>query len=356
MVSTSVMITNADSKHSGGSGHYSEIITKARPDHPWPERRLRQDELLGTGEDGRVRVGQILAVNSEVPLVLRHSDGGAVGRVGGDLEPHSPGTHGDPGDEEGIGARLSEEMALVIRAELNVRQVPVRSREVVAQREIIVHRRGVGRRGTRGAEGVESRDATRRARRAYLGDRLTEVHAQGIVVDERRRVLLHAAVPGSYGLQGQPTPELGGERGLGAVDAEVLAVGHEGDIADTTGVEELDLRILPVLAVEGRVPLKAPIEHPPVRLPADLVVVERVGLVSLRYGILRLAVRTRSVQTADVLIEAARSEALREREIGHDMTRGGSDVQVVIPGEVRAASPAGLCVPLIQVGQVERVD
>src|SRR6185437_14116512 len=139
------------------------------------------------------------------------------------------------------------------------------------------------------------------------------------------------AIPGSYGLQRQPAPELGGERGLGAIDAEILAVGHEGDIANGTGVEELDLCVVPVLAVEGRVPLKAPIERPPIRLPADLVVVERVGLVSLGNGILRLAVGTRSVQTADVLLEAARAEALRKREIGHDMTRGGSDVQVVVP-------------------------
>ena len=105
----------------------------------------------------------------------------------------------------------------------------------------------------------------------------------------------------------QPLPDLGDERSLGAVDAEVLAVGVEEDGAGDARVEELDLHVVPVLAIDRAIPLEVPAEQLPVGLPAELVVVELVGRVRLLNDELIDPVGTRSVVGAGI-VEAARTE------------------------------------------------
>ena len=105
---------------------------------------------------------------------------------------------------------------------------------------------------------------------AHLRDRLAVVRARGVVVDQRGRVLLPALVPGPRVLQRQAAHHSGHQRGLDALDEEILTVGVVEEIADHPGVEELDLHVIPVLAVHGAVPLQAVVEE--FRLPADLVV------------------------------------------------------------------------------------
>src|SRR5579872_106914 len=198
-------------------------------------------------------------------------------------------------------------------------EVGGRDREIVAEKEAEADRRRVGRGRAARAEGIDERCAIAPARVAELGDRLAEVRARGIIVDELRRVHLLAAVPSGRALEFQPAPNLRDERGLGAIDAEVLAVVVEEESAGEARVEELNLDVFPVLAVKGAIPLEVSVEQPPVGLPADLVVVERVRMRSLGNCELQLSVGTEAMHGAAILIEQTRTEALRECEISQDV-------------------------------------
>ena len=74
---------------------------------------------------------------------------------------------------------------------------------------------------------------------------------------------------------------------------EVLAVGVVEDVADQARIEEGDLDVVPVLPVDGAVPLQAVSEE--FRLPADLVVGQLVRLIGARDQVLSYAVRAGGV-------------------------------------------------------------
>src|ERR1700674_2169473 len=87
------------------------------------------------------------------------------------------------------------------------------------------------------------------------------------------------------------------------------------------------------------------------RLPADFVVRQFVGSVRLGDQILRLlrpsgCGRNEGMRRAAVLVEAARTKALRVRVIGHDIRRD-------VPGQIRAALETGLGVAEIRRVEVE---
>src|SRR5882762_4065470 len=223
-------------------------------------------------------------------------------------------------------------MAAVRGAELNVRCVPGDA-PLVAGAQAELNRRRIGARGADRAVGVRDRRAVRAAGVADLRDRLAEVHAGRILVDQRRRIRLPALVPGCRPLQGESGHHAGHERSLNTLDEEVLAVSVEEDVAGHARVEESDLDVVPVLAVHGSVPLQATIEE--FRLPADLVVGQLVGRVRPGNRVLRYSIWPRGVdEEAAVLVEAARAEALRERVIHHY-------VRCDVPGQIPAALVAG---------------
>src|SRR4029077_7792307 len=148
---------------------------------------------------------------------------------------------------------------------------------VVSSTQAELQRWCVGARGTKSAIRVDDRRADLE-RRAGLGDRLAKIRRNRIVVDQYRRIRLSPPViPGCRPLQGEPGQDAGHERGLDTLDEEVLAVGVEEDIAGHAGVKEGDLDVVPGLAVQGAVPLQAMVKE--LRLPADFIVCEVVGMV-----------------------------------------------------------------------------
>src|SRR5205807_3900965 len=176
-----------------------ELVAEGSSQHPRPQRRLRDDELIGADEHAGVRIAQVLAIHVQVPGILRDAEGGVVDRVRGVLEP-SPGVaDGLTRQECGIRAGLRERMTAVGRAELNVRRVPADA-PVVPRAEAELNGRRIGARAADRAVGVAAARAERYAVRAVcvanLSDRLPEVHAGRIQVDQRRGVLLLALIPG----------------------------------------------------------------------------------------------------------------------------------------------------------------
>src|SRR5581483_9682569 len=114
--------------------------------------------------------------------------------------------------------------------------------------------------------------------------------------------------------------------------------------ADDTRIEERDLHVIPVLAVDGTVPLQTMIEE--FALPADLVVRQLAGVIRARNDELRLSIRAGGVRRPAVLIEATRAESLRVGVVEHQIGRE-------MPGEVAAALEAGLGVAQVGPIQVE---
>src|SRR5438876_3775481 len=164
------------------------------------------------------------------------------------------------------------------RAKLTVRRYTTDA-PVVPRAEAELNGRRIGARAADRAVGVAAalaeRYAVRPARVAHLRDRLAEVPAGRIQVDQRRGVLLLALIPGGRPLERQSRHYAGHERSLHALDDEVLAVGVEEDVAGHFGVEESDLDVVPGLPIQGAVPLQPMVEK--LRLPADLVVGQLVG-------------------------------------------------------------------------------
>src|SRR6202044_3904032 len=101
---------------------------------------------------------------------------------------------------------------------------------------------------------------------ALLRDGFTEIGTRRVVVDQRRRIRLPGLIPRGGRLNGESTGYADDHRGFEALDQEILSIGIEEQVAQQTGIEERDLHIVPVLAVDGAVPLKAMIEE--FRFPA----------------------------------------------------------------------------------------
>src|SRR5882762_6231701 len=86
----------------------SEFVADRGAEDPWPQRRLRDDELVGADEDAGVRIAQVLTVHVHPPGILRDTEGRVVSRVSGILEA-SPGVgDGLAWPEGGVGTRLRE--------------------------------------------------------------------------------------------------------------------------------------------------------------------------------------------------------------------------------------------------------
>src|SRR5665213_780671 len=233
-------------------------------------------------------------------------------------------------------------MAGVAGADLKVRTV-FADVPIVAGAQTELNRRRIGARGADRAVRVGDRRATAARGIAGLSDRLAEARA-GEVADQRRRIRLPALIPGGRTLQRQFVGDAGHQRGLDTLDQEILTVGVVENVADQAGIEERDLDVVPILPVHGAVPLQAMIEK--LRLPADLIVRQLIGLVGTRDGVLQLTVWTVDMLRTTVLVEAARTKALREGVVHHE-------IRPDVPRQVAAALEAGLAV--LQVLGVEIV-
>src|ERR1700722_16943836 len=158
---------------------------------------------------------------------------------------------------------------------------------------------------------------------AGLRDGLAEIAAgdvvRGIVVEQRGRIRLLALVPGRSTPQRQSARDPGHQGGLDAPDAKVLTVGVVENIADHTRIEERNLYVVPVLLVDGPVPLQP--MAPEFRLPAKLVVGDLIGDVRRAEQVLWHAIGAGGMGRTAVLVEAARAKALRERVVHHDIRR-----------------------------------
>ena len=52
----------------------SEFVADRGPEDPWPQGRLRDDELIGADEDAGVRIADVLTVHVHVPGILRYAN------------------------------------------------------------------------------------------------------------------------------------------------------------------------------------------------------------------------------------------------------------------------------------------
>ena len=195
--------------------------------------------------------------------------------------------------------------------------VVVRKRPFVTGPQAELHRRRI--RGGRSDRAERIRDARTVGAGgvALLRDGMTEIGTLRVVVDQRRRIRLSSLIPGGGPLNGESTDHTGDHRGLDALDQEVLPVCVEEQVAEQAGIEEGDLYIVPVLTVDGAIPLKAVVEE--LGFPADLVVREAVGMPCARKQVLILAVRPIDMRRAPILVEPARPEPLGPGVIHHDV-------------------------------------
>src|SRR5450755_4361340 len=160
-------------------------------------------------------------------------------------------------------------MAAMRSAELHKRAV-ARDGPLVPGAHAELNRRRIGTGGTDRAERTGDLRATGTGSAADLRNRLAVVRAGGVVVGQHWLIRLHALVPGDGTLQCQPADDPADQRGLDTPDPKVLAIGVKENVAGHTGVEEGDLDVVPVLLVDGPVPLQAMVEK--FGLPADFVV------------------------------------------------------------------------------------
>jgi len=79
---------------------------------------------------------------------------------------------------------------------------------------------------------------------AFLRNWLADVRTRRVVIDQGRRIGLHALVPRDRALQCQAARRAPDQRGLDAANAEVLSVGVVEQIADHAGIEERDLNVV----------------------------------------------------------------------------------------------------------------
>src|SRR5438552_18490576 len=123
----------------------SEFVADRGPEDPWPQGRLRDDELIGADEDAGVRIADVLTVHVHPPGILCNTEGRVVGGVSGILEPQPAGTDRSRLRERGIRARLRERMATVAGADLNERGV-AGDAPLVARAQAELQRRRIGAR------------------------------------------------------------------------------------------------------------------------------------------------------------------------------------------------------------------
>src|SRR6266481_5310672 len=135
--------------------------------------------------------------------------------------------------------------------------VVVPKRPFVAGPQAELQRRRVRRGRSDRAERIRDGGTAAAGGVALLRDGMTEIGAKWVVVDQRRRIRLSSLIPGGRPLYGESTDHAGDDRGFDAFDQE-------------------DLPIVPVLTVDGAIPLKAMVEE--LGFPADLVVRELVGI------------------------------------------------------------------------------
>src|SRR6266478_3466655 len=154
--------------------------------------------------------------------------------------------------------------------------VVVPKRPFVAGPQAELQRRRVRRGRSDRAERIRDGGTAAAGGVALLRDGMTEIGAKWVVVDQRRRIRLSSLIPGGRPLYGESTDHAGDDRGFDAFDQEVLPVCIEEQVAQQTGIEEGDLHIVPVLTVDGAIPLKAMVEE--LGFPADLVVRELDGI------------------------------------------------------------------------------
>ena len=116
-----------------------------------------------------------------------------------------------------------------------------------------------------------------------MGDRIAKIDAVGIVGDECRRVCLAALVPGRACLQHEAAEGTVYQRSLKSLEVEVLAIGVVEHIPNEARIEERNLHVVPLFLVQRAVPLQGMVEE--FGLPANLVVVELVGIAHLQASV-----------------------------------------------------------------------
>ena len=129
---------------------------------------------------------------------------------------------------------------------------------VLAQRKLVTHphisleQRRFAERTALQAEDIGDRQSI------GAENRLAEIRAGRIVVDQRGRIGLAALVVRARSLHRQALGHAGHDLQLAASDPVVRSVGDEGQIAEALlRVEELDDGVLPVFLVDGAVDLHA---------------------------------------------------------------------------------------------------
>src|SRR5215469_7129557 len=154
-----------------------EAVAERPADHPRPQRSACDDELIGTLEHAGGRVAQVLAVEVEVPRILRNTGGCLVHRIRRVLEPSPRGREGPAGRDQRIRTGLRERMASVGSTELDEGEVSVHV-PIVAGASAPTDRRCVGGRRALGTEWIH--DVVAAAERvASESDRLADVGTRG---------------------------------------------------------------------------------------------------------------------------------------------------------------------------------
>src|ERR1700722_1088822 len=85
-----------------------DLVAEGYSEHARSQRRLFHDEIVGAGEGGCMRIGQILAVQRRVPEILGDSDRSRKARIRGILESQTRGADVARAREGWVGSRLRE--------------------------------------------------------------------------------------------------------------------------------------------------------------------------------------------------------------------------------------------------------
>src|SRR3569833_1880743 len=170
---------------------HSELVADRYAQNPWASRSLRYDELSCRGEEAHVAIGQVLAEELHVPLILREPYRGIDEAVCGVLEAQECRVARAVGGQGGIVAGLREGGRRVVAARLR-EHIVVAECPVVAQPNTSLEEGRVGGRTADRAEWIGDRDdglaEFRGAQR--VGQQLR------VVGDQCRRVGLCALVVG----------------------------------------------------------------------------------------------------------------------------------------------------------------
>src|SRR5271155_3981038 len=168
-----------------------------------------------------------------------------------------------------------------------------------------------------------------------------EVNRSAALPQEWRLLDQLAVIPGRARLEGEPGRDARHARSFEATHAVVTPVEDHAETEETASTS-IDLYVVPVLLIDGAVPLDAPVH--PHRLPAEFIVGKAVGcegqgrypaavLSGLR-GIAQCQRRRKDICWERCPVKAARTEALRPRVIQQRILGG-------LPAQVRAAPEAG---------------